>query len=84
MDITDWNRILVVLGEDPGLPQSFCGAGTFYDEDLGHCFSAPSNVGEGNGWNNLHPRFFDLNGDGALDVVDFVNLLSVFGKVCPN
>ena len=84
MDITDWNRILVVLGEDPGLPLSNCGAGTFYDEDLGHCFAAPSNVGEGNGWNNLHPRFFDLNGDGALDVVDFVNLLSVFGKVCPN
>jgi hypothetical protein len=25
-----------------------------------------------------------LNGDGALDVVDFVNLLSVFGKICPN
>ena len=84
MDITDWNRILVVLGEDPGLPLSNCGAGTFYNEDLGHCFAAPSNVGEGNGWNNLHPRFFDLNGDGALDVVDFVNLLSVFGKVCPN
>ena len=84
MDITDWNRILVVLGEDPGLPLSICGAGTFYDENLGHCFAAPSNVGEGNGWDNLHPRFFDLNGDGTLDVVDFVNLLSVFGEVCPN
>ena len=35
-----------------------------------------------NGLNNLNPRFFDLNGDGLLDVDDFLNLLNVLGKPC--
>jgi hypothetical protein len=30
----------------------------------------------------LNPDYFDLNGDGALDIADFLNVLNVFGKSC--
>ena len=59
-----------------------CGAGTYWNANLEVCLPAPATSGEGNGLNNLNPRFFDLNGDGLLDVDDFLNLLNVLGKPC--
>ena len=82
MDVTDLYRALVVLDLDPGTPQAPCGAGTYWNPDLEVCLPAPATSGEGNGLNNLNPRFFDLNGDGLLDVDDFLNLLNVLGKPC--
>ena len=40
--------------------------------------------GEGNGLNNLNPRFFDLNRDGVLDQVDFDRLEVLLGASCTN
>jgi hypothetical protein len=86
MDVTDLARIKVVLGEDPGIPADQCGAGVTFDTSLnggtGACVSAPLTVGEGNGLNNLNPRFFDLNRDGVLDQEDFNRLEVVLGGSC--
>ncbi len=86
VDVTDLARIKVVLGEDPGMPAPQCGAGVTFDATLnggtGACVPAPLTVGEGNGLNNLNPRFFDLNRDGVLDQVDFDRLEVLLGASC--
>ncbi len=86
VDVTDLARIKVVLGEDPGMPAPQCGAGVTFDTTLnggtGACVPAPLTVGEGNGLNNLNPRFFDLNRDGVLDQVDFDRLEVLLGASC--
>ena len=86
VDVTDLARIKVVLGEDPGMPAPQCGAGVTFDTTLnggtGACVPAPLTVGEGNGLNNLNPRFFDLNRDGVLDQVDFDRLEILLGASC--
>ena len=82
MDITDLFAIQVVQGLDPGTPLAPCGAGTEWNESLQLCLASPSTLGEGNGLNNLNPRFFDLNGDGELNTSDFLNVLNVFGSPC--
>ena len=86
MDVTDLARIKVVLGEDPGIPADQCGAGVTFDTSLnggtGACVPAPLTVGEGNGLNNLNPRFFDLNRDGVLDQEDFDRLEVLLGGSC--
>ena len=86
VDVTDLARIKVVYGEDPGMPAMQCGAGVTFDAALnggtGACVPAPLTVGEGNGLNNLNPRFFDLNRDGVLDQVDFDRLEVLLGATC--
>ena len=86
VDVTDLARIKVVIGEDPGMPAMQCGAGVTFDAALnggtGACVPAPLTVGEGNGLNNLNPRFFDLNRDGVLDQVDFDRLEVLLGATC--
>jgi len=82
MDITDLYRFAVVQGASTEVPMAPCGAGTFWDEEDQVCRPAPVTLGEGNGLGNLNPRYFDLNGDGALNASDFLGLLDVFGKTC--
>lgn len=82
MDITDLVQFALVKGASPGVPQAPCGAGTFWDADAEVCRPAPATLGEGNGLGNLNPRYFDLNGDGALNIIDFLGLLDAFGKPC--
>jgi len=86
MDITDLYRFWVVRGQDPGMPPLPCGAGTYAtytaNEQVDLCLPAPATLGPGNGLGNLNPRYFDLNGDGALNTLDFLNLLNVFGGPC--
>ena len=86
VDVTDLARIKVVLGEDPGVSADQCGAGVTFDASLnegtGACVPAPLTVGEGNGLNNLNPRFFDLNRDGVLDQEDFDRLEVLLGASC--
>lgn len=86
VDVTDLARIKVVIGEDPGMPAPQCGTGVTFDTSLnggtGACMPAPLTVGEGNGLNNLNPRFFDLNRDGVLDQVDFDRLEVLLGATC--
>lgn len=82
MDVTDLYRYAVVQGMDPGMPLAPCGAGTFWDAANEVCRPAPATSGEGNGLGNLNPRYFDLNGDGALNTTDFLGLLDAFGKAC--
>lgn len=82
MDISDLYRILVVMGGTANVPLGPCGAGVSYDADAELCTPAPATLGEGNGLGNLNPDYFDLNGDGALDIADFLNVLNVFGKSC--
>jgi hypothetical protein len=82
MDITDLFAIHVVQGLDPGIPAAPCGAGTEWDAALQRCVASPSTLGEGNGLNNLNPRYFDLNGDSELNTTDFLNVLNVFGSPC--
>ena len=82
MDITDLFAIHVVQGLNPDTPAAPCGAGTQWDAALQRCVASPSTLGEGNGLNNLNPRYFDLNGDGELNTTDFLNVLNVFGSPC--
>lgn len=86
VDVTDLARVKVVIGEDPGMPAPQCGAGVTFDATLnggtGACVPAPLTLGEGNGLNNLNPRFFDLNRDGILDQEDFDRLEILLGASC--
>ena len=86
VDVTDLARIKVVIGEDPGMPAMQCGAGVIFDATLnggtGACVPAPLTMGEGNGLNNLNPRFFDLNRDAVLDQEDFDRLEVLLGASC--
>ncbi len=82
MDISDLYRVLVVMGGSAPTPEGPCGIAVSYDVDLDMCSPALPTTGDGNGWGNLNPRFFDLNGDGNLNVTDFLGLLDSFGKAC--
>lgn len=82
MDITDLYRTLVVMGQDADTPFGPCGAGTAYNTGTGLCEPVEATTGTGDGLNNLNPAYFDLNGDGTLNVTDFLNLVEVFGKQC--
>jgi len=82
MDITDLFRFAAVQGISTDLPLAPCGAGTSWDADAEVCRPSPATLGSGNGLGNLNPRYFDLNGDGALNATDFLTLLDTFGKEC--
>ena len=82
MDVTDLYRILAVMGQEVDLPFGPCGAGTAYNAATSMCEPVASTDGVGDGLNNLNPEYFDLNGDGTLNVTDFLNLVEVFGKAC--
>ena len=82
MDVTDLYRILAVMGQEVDLPFGPCGAGTAYNTATSMCEPVASTDGVGDGLNNLNPEYFDLNGDGTLNVTDFLNLVEVFGKAC--
>jgi hypothetical protein len=84
MDVSDFFRYLVVNNAEVDIPNSACGAGTYWDAEILACKPAPLTLGEGNGLNNLNPAYFDLDRDGTLDVSDFLSLLNVLGKACLN
>ena len=70
MDVTDLYRILAVMGQEVDLPFGPC-APERRTTPPPRCEPVASTDGVGDGLNNLNPEYFDLNGDGTLNVTDF-------------
>ena len=64
---------------------AYCGEGTIWDEASQTCVLEITVYvnGEDDDLGNLNPCYFDSDQNGVVNLIDLLNMLSVYGQYCP-